>query len=259
LPDYYSDAAVVAFRVPDSGGTAKEQAIIRSSGEGLDPAILSDGDVEKTTRVPIPHLGEESWIQFEYPAPHTIRGITIVTKDPGFIEQLSTGISPPEKNLEASDDGQSFRKIAGLSAGRAPEHTISFDPVTAKYFRITFKHNPPPPLPAWAEGIDVSSFGPRPPAPTSYEVAELVLHSDPRVNHFEEKAAFVPEPDLYEYATPQVDAALAIRKSDVIDLTSKMGPDGSLDWTPPEGRWVVLRFGYSLLGVTNHPATPEAT
>ena len=48
-------------------------------------------------------------------------------------------------------------------------------------------------------------------------------------------------------------------KSDVIDLTSKMSPDGKLDWTPPAGDWVVLRFGYSLLGITNHPATAEAT
>jgi hypothetical protein len=38
-----------------------------------------------------------------------------------------------------------------------------------------------------------------------------------------------------------------------------MRPDGTLDWTPPAGNWVVLRFGYSLLGITNHPATKEAT
>ena len=38
-----------------------------------------------------------------------------------------------------------------------------------------------------------------------------------------------------------------------------MHPDGTLDWTPPAGDWVVLRFGYSLLGITNHPATAEAT
>ena len=50
-----------------------------------------------------------------------------------------------------------------------------------------------------------------------------------------------------------------IEKSDVIDLTGKMHPDGTLDWTPPAGDWVVLRFGYSLLGITNHPATAEAT
>jgi hypothetical protein len=98
-----------------------------------------------------------------------------------------------------------------------------------------------------------------PPAPTTYEAAEIVLHSDPRVNHFEEKAAFVPEPDLYQYLTPEVDASSVIKKSDVIDLTSKLQGDGTLDWTPPEGKWVVLRIGYSLLGITNHPATPEAT
>ena len=45
----------------------------------------------------------------------------------------------------------------------------------------------------------------------------------------------------------------------MIDLTGKMHPNGSLEWTPLEGRWVVLRVGYSLLGITNHPATKEAT
>jgi len=45
----------------------------------------------------------------------------------------------------------------------------------------------------------------------------------------------------------------------VVDLTSKMGPDARLAWTPPPGRWKVLRIGWSLLGTTNHPATKEAT
>jgi alpha-L-rhamnosidase len=259
-PQFYADAVVVAFRVPSGeSGEGGAQAKITSSGDGLNAAILSDGDLEKTTKVPIPALGSESWIQFEYPSPDTVQAVTYVTKDPSFIEELVSGIAAPEKTLEASDDGQTFRKVASLSGGRAPEHTISFAPVTAKYFRVTFKRNPPPPIPAWAEGIDPTSFGPMPPPPTSYEVAELVLHSDARVNHFEEKAAFVPEPDLYQYVTPEFDASSVIKKSDVSDLTSKMQADGTLDWTPPEGKWVVLRIGYSLLGITNHPATPEAT
>ncbi len=45
----------------------------------------------------------------------------------------------------------------------------------------------------------------------------------------------------------------------VIDLTAKLQKDGTLDWTPPPGRWTVLRMGYSLTGITNHPASPEAT
>jgi hypothetical protein len=98
-----------------------------------------------------------------------------------------------------------------------------------------------------------------PPPPKDYQIAELVLHSGARVNRFEEKAAFNPLPDLYEFATANVTASDAIQKKDVVDLTSKMHPDGTLDWTPPAGNWVVLRFGYSLLGITNHPATEEAT
>jgi len=261
LPQFYADSAVVAFRLP-SGQAAQEaaQPKITSSGVGVDVAMLSDGDLEKTTTVPFPAVGSDSWIEFEYPSPHTIRSVTYVTKDPGFIEALLYKVSAPEKTLEASDDGRNFRKVASLNGGRSPEHTISFEPVTAKYFRVTFKRTPPPPIPAWAEGIDPSSFGPTASAPpTSYEIAELVLHPDTRVNHFEEKAAFVPSEDLYKYATPQVDASSAIKKSDVLDLTSKIHPDGTLDWTPPEGEWVVLRIGYSLQGITNHPATPEAT
>jgi hypothetical protein len=259
LPTYYADAAVIAFPAP-SDSSQDGAAKITSSGEGLDAAMLSDGDLEKTTKVPIPEPGAVSWIQFEYPSPHTVDAVTFVTRDPSFVEEFVSRMSAPEKTLEASDDGQNFRKVASMSGGRAAEHTISFAPVTAKYFRVTFKRTPPPQLPPWAEGMDTSSFGFRPMAPiTTYEVAELVLHSDPRVNHFQEKAAFVPEPDLYQYATPPMDAATAIKKSDVIDLTSKMHPDGTLDWTPPAGKWIVLRIGYSLLGITNHPATPEAT
>ena len=61
------------------------------------------------------------------------------------------------------------------------------------------------------------------------------------------------------YATMPASSGQTIASSDVIDLTSKMQADGTLDWTPPPGKWVVLRFGYSLLGITNHPATKEAT
>ena len=93
----------------------------------------------------------------------------------------------------------------------------------------------------------------------TYGIAELVLRAGSRVNQFEEKAAFVTAEDLYQFATPHVDPDGEVAKSDVIDLTSKMSADGKLDWTPPAGNWVIVRLGYSLLGITNHPATPEAT
>ncbi len=108
--------------------------------------------------------------------------------------------------------------------------------------------------------IDLSEFGGRPPSgPPMHRVAGFELHSGARVNRFEEKAGFATLPDLYSTATSQVAPASAIPASDVVDLTAKMQRDGTLDWTPPPRRWTVLRMGYSLTGITNHPVSPEAT
>ena len=260
-PHFYADSAVFAYkRTPVDLSVKDMHAKITSNGDSLNPAMLSDGDLAKTTPVPIPAEGETSWIQYEFPQAQTIRSATFAMKNPSEFEQLIARTSLPEINLEAGDDGQNFRFAAKLATSDSPQHTIAFEPVTARYFRVTFKRTPPPPIPSWAAGIDPSSFGNKlPPAPKNYEIAELALHPGARVNHFEEKAAFVPEPDMYGFATPAVPAEDAIPTADVIDLTSKMSPDGKLDWTPPPGNWVVVRLGYSLLGITNHPATPEAT
>jgi len=87
-----------------------------------------------------------------------------------------------------------------------------------------------------------------------------VLHPGARVNHFEEKAAFTPEWDLYSVATPAVAAADAIAKSDVIDLTARMRPMERWTGTPPAWR-LGLHFvlGIPCWECTNHPATAEAT
>jgi hypothetical protein len=257
-PQFYADSVVVAFRKP--ADDVPTGAKMTASGGSPDFALLADGDLEKTTKVPIPAPGEASWIQYEFPTPETIRSITYVTRNLTRNVAMLTGTGPAEKALEASDDGQNFRLVTNLAAGNAPEYTTSFPAVTAKYFRVTFKRGAPPQRPAWAGGLNPASLGiPIPPAPTDYEIAELALHAGARVNRFEEKAAFVPVPDLYGLATPKVSAGEAVAKAEVIDLTAKMSPDGKLDWTPPPGQWVVLRFGYSLLGITNHPATKEAT
>jgi hypothetical protein len=261
-PQFYADSMVVAYKRASTDVTTDAlHAKMTASAGSPDYAMLTDGDLEKTTRIPIPEAaGQNSWIQYEFDQPQTVRAITFVTKDPNQIAAMVAGMGTPDKALEASDDGQSWREVAKLSGGEAPEHTISFAPVTAKYFRVTFTRTPSPPIPDWAQGLNPEDFGIKlPPKPTEYEIAELVLHPGARVNRWEDKAAFTSPEDLYSLATPHYDAGDTVAKSDVIDLTSKMHPDGTLDWTPPAGDWVVLRFGYSLLGITNHPATAEAT
>jgi hypothetical protein len=202
--------------------------------------------------------GRQAWVQFEFAKPQAIRAFTLALGGPvnPFADIL--GGAPPGPDLQASDDGQSFRKVATVPNDGAQVHTISFPETTARFFRVSFT-TPPPSTEPPAMQFDTDFDFPLPPPPKEYPIAELALQTGARVNRVEEKAAFATLTDLYAFPTPSVAAADAISKNDIVDLTSKMHPDGTLDWTPPAGRWVVLRFGYSLLGVTNHPASPEGT
>jgi hypothetical protein len=238
-PEFYADSAVVAFRAPESDRTLADlQAKVTSNGGTFDLAALTDGDLAKASLLPAAPPGQKAWIQFEFARPQIIRALTLVTAD----EDRGGGAAEPE--LESSDDGLEFRTVLALPADA---RTIAFSPVTAKFFRVSIRTL----APQAAQG--------QPAVPAGTRIAELVLHPSATVNRFQDKAGFSAATDLYGMSTPAAPAADVIRKTDVIDLTSKMRTDGRLDWTPPAGRWTILRIGYSLTGARNGPASPEAT
>ena len=247
VPEYYADAAVVAFRVPENDIpiTSLKPKLTSSSGK-FDLAMLTDGDLAKTTFLLAAPPNGKSWIQFEFGKPATIQSLTMVAKDKG---------DKKNRALETSDDGLKFKTILDITDGDAVQSTITFPPATARFFRITF--TTPAPQPS-SQGSG-SRKGGGSVAPEGTLIAELELHTDARVNRFEDKAGFSSFEGLYSLATPAIPASDAIDKKDIIDLTSKMQPDGKLNWIPPAGHWVVLRLGYSLTGKKNHPASPEAT
>lgn len=45
-----------------------------------------------------------------------------------------------------------------------------------------------------------------------------------------------------------------IQPSQIVNLTSKVGPDGTLNWEAPKGDWTIMRFGYTSTGAVNAPA-----
>jgi hypothetical protein len=94
-------------------------------------------------------------------------------------------------------------------------------------------------------------------AAKEYNLAEAALYSGARVHRWEDKAGFS---FLFEYEscpTPAIPSSAAIGRSDIVELTSKMTADGSLNWEVPPGRWTILRMGYSLTGAKNRPAVPS--
>jgi hypothetical protein len=231
-PEFYADSAVVAYRAPEGDRTLAElRAKVTSSGGAFDLASLTDGDLATSTVLPAAPPQEQAWIQIEFPRPQTVSGLTFVT---GGGAVRGRGAAAGANELQASDDGRQFRTVAAIPFGA---RTIAFPPVAARFFRVTV-------------GAGAQAGTP---------IAELVLHTIAPVNRFQEKAAFSAATGIYDMATPAIPAADAVRRADVIDLTSRMHPDGTLDWTPPAGRWVVVRMGYSLTGAHNSPASPEAT
>jgi hypothetical protein len=248
---WYADAAVVAFRLPENDQSMAElRPKVTSSGGNFDLAKLTDGDYADGTLLPPAAAGEKSWIQFEFQKPVTVYGLSM------YLGDLNRGmmVRPGEssgRNLEASDDGKQFRAVGELPGCRMAimtldyatgACTISFAPATAKFFRVTILAKP------------MGRF-----APPATNISELALRTSAWVNRVEEKAVFSTDAGLYAMATPAVGGDAVVRKGDVIDLTSKMQPDGTLNWNPPAGKWAVLRLGYSLVGTMNRGATPEAT
>ena len=242
-PRYYADVAVLAYPV---------------STPALAPAQMTGGTSAPSGEVAVPRgtATAPAALALRYPAPVTVQSATIFVRDalPPFSDAEFLPI------LEA-EGANGWQRVATLPLGTVPT-TVSFAPVTARAVRIVFGPNTAPktiglgaPAPgAQMDGLFPAQAGPPPPI----RVAQFSLSSEARVDRFEAKAGFATVGDYYALSTGLTDRA-GVDPREVVDLTTRMKPDGTLDWTPPRGRWRVLRLGTSLLGTTNHPATPEAT
>ena len=241
-PEFYADAAVIAYKIPDGDEPqAGLNPLVTSSGGTADVAALSDGDVNTIALdLPAESAGHDAWVDFDYGHPQTIQAVTLASLNDAISVFDHESPAIPAR-IEASDDGQSFRKVTEIPFCSIVERTAAFDAVTARYFRVVF--------PAQPAGVPMHD----------HKITELVMASGARVNEFEKRAGFANARDFYAITDPKVAPQFIVQQSDVIDLTGKMDPDGTLHWTPPPGSWRVLRIGYSLTGHENGPAPVEAT
>jgi len=252
LPDYYSDIAVIAFRIPSGDlSPAELNPKVTSSSGRFELSALTDGDMTNWAFLPAAPANKKAWLQFEYPAEVTIHSLSFLSNESG----ISFGAGS-NRILESSNDGRSFRTVFEIPVPTNIQRTYTFSPVSAKFFRISYLT--PEPLPG-AVSVAIPSASSTPPPRPGINISEAVLHTNPRINRFEDKAGFTSAFGLYDLATPEVETGNTVGKSDIIDLSSRIEAGGKLNWEPSSGRWKIIRFGYSLTGRQNHPASPEAT
>jgi hypothetical protein len=245
-PEFYADSEVIAYKIPDGDKTQTElnpqvTSSAGSSAGAADVAALSDGDVNTVALdLPAAVAPGAAWVQFDYGKPQTIQAVTVVSLNDA-ISVFDHDSNAIPAFIEAGDDGVNYKKVANIPFSSLVQRTVSFDAVTARYFRVVY--------PAQPTGMPDHE----------HKIAELVLESGARMNEWEKRAGYANSRDFYATRDPEVAPTSVIQPQDVIDLTGKMTPDGTLDWTPPNGHWMVLRVGYSLTGHENGPAPAEAT
>jgi len=236
-PEHYGEVTVIAYKLPDDDKPQSElNPQVTTSAGTANVAALSDGDVNTVAlELKAAEQGSEPWVQFDYGRPQKIQAVTLAALD-GMISVFDHDNGSPAPRIESSDDGAVFQKVADIPFSSLPQRTVSFSAVTARYFRIVF-----------------------PKGAATQRITEAVLSSGARVNQFEKRAGYANSRDYFSIADPEIAPESVIAQQDVIDLSGKMRPDGTLDWTPPVGKWMILRLGYSLTGHENGPAPAEAT
>ncbi|MCA9239919.1 MAG: hypothetical protein KDA37_06960, partial [Planctomycetales bacterium] len=179
------------------------------------------------------------WIQYTFAEPFTCRAIT-VTPDGANYQCQRLGV-------HASDDGRTFRPVAVLAPprhgwqeeGRPVTHAVPR--TTARHFRFTWT---PAGSEPGAEDLDNAKWAP------VLKLNSISLSSEPVIHQYLGKSGAVwrVAPWTNEQKLPAADC---VPLASVIDLTSQMGNDGSVDWKPPAGEWTLLHVGHTSTGREN--------
>ena len=237
----FEDVRTIAYPAPEEYASRPDAAIKTDFGTD-NAAAIADGD--PATGITLP-AGRVNTITFDCGKPYTARSLTL---------KLLPSPAAYGARLEAEIDG-TYTTVAAFTVDRSnPAINVGFDPyapvtvsfaaTTARRFRL------------------VTDAAAQPGG-----VAEAELSAQPRIASYAEKTLAkmcqTPLPYWNHYMWPvqaEIDnKAYAIDPASVQDISASIDSEGNLKWDVPEGRWIIMRTGMAPTGVTNGPATPEAT
>lgn len=242
--EFFQDVKVIAIpSINKDLVLNKANATIETTPVLLNPYALIDND--PITGINLPEGNNVTFI-IKPDKPFTARSLLI---------QTTSSPLRADAELKIKDDNNEFKTISrfeinrsnpALNVGFRPYApvTISFPAATTEEFRLTLNYH--------SQGAGLS---------------EVKLSGVPYIERYSEKTLAkmhqtpLPYWDAYLWSEqPEInDKNLVIHDDQVMDITEKMSPDGTLNWDVPEGEWKILRMGMTPTQVTNSPASPEAT
>ena len=155
-----------------------------------------------------------------------------------LLSVLRDGRAQPQGHLEVSDDGQTWREVCKLAFGRSTSIASNkFPDVSARFYKLVMTASN-----RQDEKVQIAEFG---------------VSNDWKLDQWQAKAGFIAN-EIQPPSTQPAPQGIAIAQDKIIDLSDKLGPDGSLAWDIPQGNWTIVRFGHTSTGKTISPAPAEA-
>lgn len=229
---FYRDIAVLAFPSVDDDNfsLAAHDGVVTDTLGNIVSGSERLFDNNRDTWVKLPGTFDVSFDE-----PQTIRSMQVrasnIADSRFFVADLW---------YRDEETGQ-FRHVAyipGSPSGlndRPGMGSASFAPVKAKQFRLGFKtgYNN---TSVWAKEVYLQ---------------ELDLQGGYRMPCWHNKTGFGHQ-EFLDYHVAATDNDI-VDPDRIQDITEKMNPDGSFDWTAPAGKWTVVRLGYIPTGAMSQP------
>ncbi len=229
----YHDLALLAFPTPAAEADEPVPARLTANVPLPDPAVLLDRRGDTQAALPLPTAGQPVCVDLAFATAVTVRSAVVSCAGNDWYRA---------GELLCSEDGRAWRLVRPLARitlwDRFAPCTTALPETRARFFRFRFTR-----AMEWAQRL---------------VLAELRVSPRASLHHWEIQAAYVPA--LLDPAAPvDVAPAAAIPRDQIIDLTSRLQADGTLDWEAPPGRWTLLRMGYAPMGVQNRSGAMAGT
>ena len=238
VDDYYHDVAVLAIREKATRPVTPALVTASSTLEGyvgewnFYPQDAVDGDPGtywSSAKVAL-SPSDPTWLAFDYTDALPANGIYV---------QPGPASGPRECELQSSQDGRTFTSVSRFTLEKGQGK------------RGRFPDGPQQALPA---PDDLRLWGARASGGSRAAAPRGRADSSPRDQMV---VVQVRQPQLLGLPAPGAcrageqypqDGAVDCASKEVVDLTSSLDADGHVKWDVPQGRWTILRFGYTLEG-----------
>ena len=239
--DFYKDEVVVAVKSAGPLNSFQLAAPVAQLNDNKNADFISDGC--PSSGVPV---GRGDQITFKFKDAYTAEKITILPRV--TFMWANPGESASTYSLSSSNDGINYSKITEFTVkGLNKMASVSFERTSAKFFQLSLIKTST--MDGWI--------------PLTIAECELLPSNEKplytsEIEYLSEKTGNVKAASESNFYNPIV-SSVPNNVKDVIDITSKMSSDGTLNWKPKEGNWTVIRFGYTTTGMVNSPATASGT